>query len=180
MPYYIALGFDFQSNSLIYPYWADLVEYNSLIFEKEFPPHISLLVCKDLDVNAVINKLKEISHLISQFLLSFEKIERFEKPGDVIYLKPANIPTLSDIHTIIIKEVGPLCNGLNDLYLPKKWIPHSTIGIKIPPEMVEDAYHFVLKRFSLFKVGVENLYLGEYDLTDGEKWRFTVVLNQKS
>jgi 2'-5' RNA ligase len=178
MPFYIALAFDLQSTTAIYPYWEKLLEYDSEIFEKNFPPHISLFLCKQLDVTAVMEKIKMIANRFEQFELKFVDVARFQKPGDVIYLKPDDNHTLRELYLTVHRELSANCQGINELYLPERWIPHSTIGIKIFPEVIDEAFDAARQQFNPFSVFIESIYLAEYDPKAKEKWRYMAILKE--
>lgn len=119
---------------------------NTFIIEKNIPPHITLGAFHALknDESKLILMVEEFSKKQKASIIQFKEIENFKKK--VLFLKPKKNAFLSQInselHLLMLSEFEKAENGY---YLPKVWLPHTTLATRLNKSQFEKALEIAEK-----------------------------------
>jgi 2'-5' RNA ligase len=110
------------------------------------PPHITLLEKFEMpeeQVEQAVSKLESIAKETPAFRIRLHKVSNFYPASNTVYLAVENSEPLVNLHNKIKKALGPLES-------PYEFIPHLTIGQKLPQDELHDIYSSLkMKTFDL-------------------------------
>ena len=112
-------------------------------------PHITLIYPFEpsFGLNRVTDKLAEVAKRTRPFTLVLNGIEFFERDNNVAYVAVENKQTVKELHVSLFQSLKGLVKGMVDYNLDK-FVPHMTIGERIPEEMLLG----VKQRFSDYRL----------------------------
>lgn len=172
MPYAVELYFDMESTKKIEDIRTKLKE-NGIGVDEGTKPHVSIAIYENLDIETFRIKLQKFSYQRNPLDIILASIGIFASECPVVFLAPIVTSGLLKFHKEFHEFFKELGDSAWDYYRPEKWVPHCTLAMNIPGEMVsravELARHFALPIYgTLQRVGViefsPNKQLFEYDL----------------
>ncbi|MFC4076598.1 YjcG family protein [Salinithrix halophila] len=112
------------------------------------PPHITLMEAFDMnkaDLDKATTHLEQVAQNTTPFEIAFHKVSTFHPTNNVIYIAVKENDAIKNLHEQINSEV---------LYHQRayKFIPHITIGQKLP----EDELHDIYGRLRMVNVDLKN------------------------
>lgn len=164
MPCGCALYFDNETDAAIRELWRTIDEsgLHSGMYKLNFPPHMSVLVCEDTDMDGMRESLPPFIALQPALPIQFHSIGVFYGEGGVIYLAPIATRPLLDLHARLWDLIAPHTQNPSDLYRPGQWVPHVTLDLDVPPEQV-GAIVNLLRRTPLPRHGLINaVFIAEF------------------
>ena len=149
MPYAVHLFFDDTTDQAIRTIWQEMTDSGAAPYlgVSGNRPHISLVLCDELDPGDCERRLKDFSTHFKAMPVSFQTLGIF--PGTTVYTGPVVTRELLHLH----REVDGLLDGCCkwpafDYYRPGKWIPHCTLAMEFEAsrlnEVLEIASHLKL------------------------------------
>jgi len=128
-------------------------------------PHLTLkeaFEASESDLPAIVNELKKVSSQHSSFELTINKISHFYPTNNVIYFAVEDQPKLDELH-----------QSLHQVDLLKherkySFVPHITIGQKMPDDELHDIYNRIKMADIQFTFKVDRFHL-LYQL-ENETW----------
>lgn len=128
-----ALQFDAQTDAAIRSAWQAIAAAGlpSRMPELNYPPHLSLLLCEDLDLAAVRRALPAWIASQPPLRVDFPALGIFPGEEGVIYLAPTVSHALLDFHAGLWALLEPLTRNPSPLYRPGIWVPHVTLDLEL-------------------------------------------------
>lgn len=164
MPCGSALYFDDETDAAIRGLWQSIEEagLHSGMYNLNFPPHLSLLVCEDTDMDGVRVSLPPFIALQPPIPIQFHSLGVFYGDSGVIYLAPIADRPLLELHAQLWDLIAPHTQNPSDLYRPGQWVPHVTLDLDVPPEQV-GAIVDLLRKAPLPRRGLINaVFIAEF------------------
>lgn len=160
-----ALYFDEQTDAAVRGLWQIIEDAGlpSNMLGLNFPPHMSILVCEDNDVESLRKTLPEFIALHPPLALTFHSLGVFAGGDGVVYLAPTPTRELLQFHAGLWDLIAPHSTNPNPLYSPGMWVPHVTLDLDVPEELVGEVVH-VLTLATLPTHGlVREIMIGTFD-----------------
>lgn len=175
MPCGAILTFDQQTDAWLRGMWQAIEDAGlpSVFLEQNYPPHVTLLACEDLDLEGLLE------HDLDGYLAShpplnidFHGFGIFTGSPPVIYLGVTRSPALSALHAAFWEAVESYATQPHPLYRPEAWVPHVTLDLAADPAQAGAVLqalletprpvHGQLRYLELIKLedGVNSLYSG--------------------
>jgi 2'-5' RNA ligase len=101
-----------------------------------YPPHLTLLVCSDLDMDQLRRFLPAYVAKHPPLLVNFAGLGVFGGPEPVVYLTLAWNQALLDLHAQFWSMAEPLSIDADNHYRPGVWVPHVTLNYALPQDKV--------------------------------------------
>jgi 2'-5' RNA ligase len=106
------------------------------LLELNYPPHVTLLACADLDMDNLRGVLPEFIASHPPLVVNFTGLGVFSGENAVVYLSLAWNRALLDLHEHFWLASEPYSVGTGDLYRPGNWVPHVTLDYGLPLQQV--------------------------------------------
>jgi len=134
MPCGAILTFDIQTEASIRGQWKAISEAGlpSLMLEKNYPPHLTLAVCNDLDLDGMTAELPHFIAAFNPLRVEFTGYGVFTEIDPVVYLTVTRSPALSALHAAFWDIVSLYSHSLSPFYSPRSWMPHVTLDQGMP------------------------------------------------
>ena len=130
MDYAIELVFDEESQRKINELRNILIS-NGVHDEAVKLNHVSIGDYHTDDIDVLKEKVFEFSKTIKPFELKLVSVGTFMTRENVIFLEPIMTEELMDIHKRFIEFMRDFDGDLNPYYDIDKWMPHTTISIRL-------------------------------------------------
>jgi 2'-5' RNA ligase len=124
------LYFDHETEAAIRGLWQAVEDAGlpSPMLELNFPPHMTLMVCQEMDLDQLRLAIKEYIATHPPLPVSFPGVGFFAGPTPVIYLSVAVNRALLDMHANYWRVASPHNRGESEFYRPGLWTPHVTLS----------------------------------------------------
>lgn len=136
MPYGVVLLLDPVAENVVRDVWTalDRAGVPSLATGTQgWPrPHLSLMVCDQLDVGAAVAALAPLSAVPALTLL-FSSLGVFPGAGGVAFLGVVVTPALLDLHRRSHLALAGVTQTAWEHYSPGRWVPHCTLATPVAP-----------------------------------------------
>jgi 2'-5' RNA ligase len=129
----------------------------------ELHAHISLAACDGLDVGQFRPVLAQFAAETPSLPCTLASLGVFPTEEGVIFLAPTASRVLIDVQEQVVGRLGQCGAQVEPYWIPGNWVPHCTLAIGIPRELISTAVgvcHAVfrpisgqLTQVSLFKIG---------------------------
>jgi 2'-5' RNA ligase len=96
-----------------------------------YPPHLSLMLCEDIDMDGVRQVLPGFIARQPPIALDFPALGFFPGEEGVIYLAPTVNRELLDFHERLWELLEPFTTRPIPLYRPGAWVPHVTLDLEV-------------------------------------------------
>lgn len=130
MNYAVELVFDEESQKIINNLRIELSK-NGIHDEAVKLNHISIGDYKTDNIEKLKEKVIEFAKTIKPFELSLVSVGTFMTKENVIFLEPVMTNELIELHNRFIEFMKDFDGILNPYYDIDKWMPHSTIAIRL-------------------------------------------------
>lgn len=100
--------------------------------ELNYPPHITLLACSDLDMDRLREVLPAFIASHPPLLVNFTGLGVFPGKDAVVYLSLAWSRPLLELHEHFWSVASPYAIEAGDHYNPGSWVPHVTLDYGLP------------------------------------------------
>jgi 2'-5' RNA ligase len=117
----------------------------SPMLELGFPPHLTLMVCQDLNLEGLRSRLPEFIASHPPLPVSFTGVGIFNGPYPVVYLSVTLNRALLDLHANFWKTISPYNHGESSYYRPGMWVPHVTLSQGQPVEKTAAAIETLMR-----------------------------------
>jgi len=162
MNYAIELVFDKDSQNTINHIRQQLSE-NGVHDEAVKLNHISIGDYQTDNIEGLKRKVVEFSRTIKPFDLSLVSVGTFMTEENVIFLEPVMTEELMDIHRRFINFMKDFDGKLNQYYDIDKWMPHSTIAIRLSDKELFKGIELLKEIIKLpIKVKIEKIDIINY------------------
>lgn len=162
MNYAIELVFDEESQKIINNLRTTL-NNNGVHDEAVKLNHISIGDYKTDNLEELKNKVIEFSHTIKPFTIDLVSVGTFMTKENVIFLEPIMTEELLNIHKRFIEFMKDFDGELNPYYDINKWMPHSTISIRLSDQELFKGIELLKKEIKLpIKVKIDRIDLINY------------------
>lgn len=133
-----ALFFDAQTDAAVRGLWQIIEDARlpSHMLKMNFPPHLSIMVCEDTNVQGLRAALPEFIRTHPPLTVSFHSLGVFGGGEGVIYLAPTVDSALLDFHAELWRILERYTLSPHDYYRPEAWVPHVTLDINVPAAQV--------------------------------------------
>ena len=145
--YGIILLYDDATDARIRGLWQSLADAGLPSTMPGFghPPHVTLLICDELDVDRALPALEACAAKQSPLPLTFSSVAVFPGPQAVVYLAVTLDRALNDFHQQIWSITEPHARGLHDFDRPGVFVPHTTLDFVIPIEQTGAVIEHLLR-----------------------------------
>jgi len=141
MPYAVEMFFNSECEAAIRRIWHDLADngVESVLLDIRSRPHLTLGVFSGLQLDEMCDGLEGYAREIAPFPVSFSSIGVFAIERGIVFLAAGATPTLLEVHNTFYRRFGDFGSGAWRIYLPGRWVPHSTIATDVSEELVPKA-----------------------------------------
>ena len=164
MPYAVVLHLDPHRDQPIRSIYKELAEKDiaPAMYKVGINPHVTLAIYNGLRCQSCEKKLRTFANRNHVLELNFSHIGVFNTHEAVVFIAPTVTNQLlrlhAEVHDILQKD------GLNpwELYLPEKWVPHSTLALETPPSKIPQAVEIVQQLNLPLKIKVISIGVIEF------------------
>jgi len=141
MPYAVELFFNTECEAAIRRIWHDLADagVESTMLDIRSRPHLTLAVFEEVQLDEMCGGLDHFGRDISPFPVFFSSVGFFPTERGIVFLAAGATPTLLETHAGFYRRFGDLGSGAWRIYLPGRWVPHSTLATDVADELVPKA-----------------------------------------
>ncbi len=107
--------------------------------DRSIPPHITLAIYEDLDCKTCEVKIARFAMQMKALHLDFSYLGVFHSENPVVFLGPTVTQEFISIHYQVCETLKEDGTQPWELYQPGHWIPHCSLAVDFPPEMLEKA-----------------------------------------
>jgi hypothetical protein len=134
MPCGAIITFDSQTDAAVRGMWQIIEDAGlpSLMLQRDYPPHLTLAVCEDMDLDRLAPGLPEFIAAFPPLHVDFPGFGVFSAIEPVIYLTVTRSPALTALHSAFWDLVGKYSESLSQYYHPRAWVPHITLDQGMP------------------------------------------------
>jgi hypothetical protein len=134
MPCGAVLTFDSQTDATVRGMWQIIEDAGlpSLMLQRDYPPHLTLAVCEDMDLDGLTAHLPEFIAAFPPLHVDFSGLGIFSAIDPVVYLTVTRSPALTALHSAFWDLVGGYSSSLSQYYHPRAWVPHITLDQGMP------------------------------------------------
>ncbi|NLG36421.1 MAG: 2'-5' RNA ligase family protein [Clostridiales bacterium] len=150
MAWAVILFFDENSEYRIRSLWDCLriPGSDAVLYDGASRPHLSLAVLDSQD-GTLEERVGGLAERTSPFTLTFTGLSAFPDSG-VLYLTPLASGVLEAAYRDMMAALGPLTNRVWPLYLPGKWVPHTTVAMGLDERCVRKIRRAASRVFTPF------------------------------
>lgn len=147
MPCGAALLFDKHTDAAIRGLWQIIEDAGlpSNMLTLGYPPHMTMLTCEDTNMEGLNLMLPRFVASHQPVAVQFHSLGVFAGDDEVIYLAPIINNELLDFHTHYWQMIRPFTVLPNELYAPGVWVPHVTLDLDVPPDLVGPVIELLLE-----------------------------------
>jgi 2'-5' RNA ligase len=137
MSFAFELHFDDRTDTAVRRIWTHLAAAGFDTRLNGIAPHVTLAIASAFD-ESLAAPLRQFSREHPPFGITFRSIGRF--PSGVLFLSPDESNDLRGAHRDFHMRFTSLAPAPNShFYAPDRWIPHCTLAMRAPPELVLDS-----------------------------------------
>lgn len=133
--YAVELYFDAATTAKIRPLW-DAIHASCGGSPVGVQPHISLAAVPAEQPEQLLAITQAFAQQTAPLAVQLDAVGTFPGAEGVVYLAPVVTQTLLALHRAFHQQLN--ANGLISFpyYRPDQWVPHCTVGIRLPPEQI--------------------------------------------
>jgi 2'-5' RNA ligase len=112
-----------------------------------FPPHVTLAVCTDLDLNrfeVVLGECVQATHALECTLAS---VGIFATAEGVVFLGVAPSPQLVELQAEIFERLETIGANVEPYWIPGQWVPHCTLATSLSLDIIPHAIGRIIQQF---------------------------------
>ena len=134
MPFTVEMFLDPGSAALVRDVWQRLAAAGVPVAVQAAGarPHLTLAACERLRVESFEGFLQGFAATASAPAVSFASLGIFPTEPAVVFLAPVVTTDLIALHERLHRRLPEFADGLGDYYLPGRWVPHCTLGERVP------------------------------------------------
>jgi 2'-5' RNA ligase len=138
MPCGAVLTFDSETDAAVRGLWQVIEDAGlpSIMLKMNYPPHLTLAVCEDMDLEQIIERLPAFIAAFPPLSVDFPGLGAFSAIEPVVYMTVTRSPDLTALHASFWEVIKPVSTGLSPYYHPRAWVPHVTLNQGMPLSMV--------------------------------------------
>jgi hypothetical protein len=106
----------------------------SVMLERDYPPHLTLLVCEGMDLEKLRERLPAFVADHPPLPVAFAGLGVFADLVPVAHLPVTKSPALMAFHSAFWELAAPFVQGESPYYRPDVWFPHLTLDREFPIE----------------------------------------------
>lgn len=159
-----ALYFDKETDAAIRRLWQMIEDAGlpSRMLSMAYPPHMTILVCEDSNLEAVRETLSEFIAHQPPIEVEFHSLGVFATPDGVIYLSPVATQHMLAFHEALWAIIEPYSQQPKDLYRPGSWVPHITLDVEVPHDKIGAVIETLLQAELPKKGLLTSLFMAEF------------------
>lgn len=149
--YLISIYFDEKTTCRIQEYMNQISKRsgNTVMKDKNVPPHITISAFETQSEDKVISALKEKACMLQSGTITWCSVGAFFPY--VLYLLPILNAYLQGTSEKIYEELVSIGDvAVHRCYRPMQWLPHTTIGKKLSKEEMSAAFQVMQEQFGMF------------------------------
>ncbi|MBE0696890.1 MAG: 2'-5' RNA ligase family protein [Anaerolineaceae bacterium] len=134
MPCGAILTLDPQTDLAVREMWQliEIAGLPSMMLQYDYPPHLTLAVCEDMDLDGLIAHLPSFIAAFPPLQVDFPGVGVFSNIDPVVYLTVSRSPDLTSLHAAFWDLIGAYSSNLSQYYHPRAWVPHITLDQGMP------------------------------------------------
>jgi 2'-5' RNA ligase len=179
--YGIICMFDEVTEEIIKGIWNDLKTNNisSYAFEvKDRRPHITLASYENINLDLYIKLFTDFYENQQKIDIVLSSLGTFFNSG-TLFLSPTPSKSLLQLHEKHHKQFGDFNDNPNSLYLPGKWVPHSTLANRLSAPKLVEAITFCSKSMAPIKGEINEISIIKVEKVADNSVRTTTVFSKK-
>jgi 2'-5' RNA ligase len=157
--YAVIALFDEETERLMKEIWKELSEKEISFYADEVEdrrPHLTLASYNDIDKHEFMKRMDTYYTAENRIDITFSTIGSFLHSG-TLFFSPTITTKLTDFHRKHHEYFKSFNDNPDSLYLPEKWIPHSTIANRLSPEKLSEAFHFCVYRNTTIRAKINEI-----------------------
>lgn len=127
----------------------------STTLELNYPPHLTLMACSELDMDRLREVLPVFVASHPPLLVNFTGLGVFAGKEAVVYLSLAWNRALLEMHEHFWSVANPFAIETGEVYQPGRWVPHVTLDYALPYHQVGPVVNALMQaqlpRFGLLR-----------------------------
>jgi hypothetical protein len=137
----ICLFFDSATENEIRRSWGILRTrgFSSPLLRSGGKPHLSLAIWEELDPELILDDLRDFAKTHRAFPVTFSSIATFGCESGTVFLGPVITPPLIIVHDQLYRIFGEMTELSENLYRPGSWVPHCSLTLGLPPDVLPEA-----------------------------------------
>jgi 2'-5' RNA ligase len=141
MPFAVVLSLDHAADAAVQALSRrlDPTRFPGLISGGEVHAHISLAACEGLDVEQFRPVLAHFAAETPSVPCTLASLGVFPTDEGVIFLAPTASRALIDVQEQMVDRLGRVGAQVGAYWVPGSWVPHCTLAIGIPRELIPAA-----------------------------------------
>lgn len=158
--YAVTLEFDKDTKNKIQELIDEVAKVTGCDYMKQskIPPHVTVSALVSDNEKALLLEMESISKSLNKESIWFANIGVFNPL--VIYLGPVMNEFLYNTCKTVNEGLLKYADiGNSGRYLPKQWVPHAAIAVKLTPDALKQAFAIVQEKFTAFEATVEKIVL---------------------
>ena len=141
MPFAVALYLDHAADAAVRALSRrlDPTRFPGFTSGSEVHAHISLVVCDGLDVEQFRPALAQFAAETPRLPCTLASLGVFSTDEGVIFLAPTASRALIDVQEQVVERLSQFGAQVGPYWIPGNWVPHCTLAIGIPRELIPTA-----------------------------------------
>ncbi len=133
---------------------------NTFMVDGEVPPHITVSAFETMEIESVMQVLDETIKQMHVFPISLVSVGTFLP--SVIYIAVVYDEQLHQISKLVYDALTTIDTiSIQQRYRPFQWLPHVTIGKKMTPEQLLEAFRVLQNQFGVLRGKVVKIGLAK-------------------
>lgn len=164
-----------KSAKAIEPIWEEAARLEDEPFMKSlnYPPHITLVMCDDLDGAALQKMLGRSFNIETPIRVQFSKIKLVDRNQLGLWLMPGKIDRLQALFHAVQSHIDSA--DCRPAFQPGKWAPHCTLAAKIPPTNKAAATDFAATKIEPIEMVFNAIEIVDYaPIEVVQQWRLDI------
>jgi 2'-5' RNA ligase len=166
-----AFIFDDKTEAGLRASWQRLADagVSNFMLGLDYPPHLTLFLAEAIDMTGLGAALAQAAAEQPPLPVIFSGLGVFPAPGGVIFLNPTTTHPLLDLHARFWQVSAPYLIGLSSIYQPGVWVPHVTLGFRLPGEKIGAGINTLLPSHWPRTGNIVGLIYGNFNLEGGSQ-----------
>ncbi len=161
MTYAVEGYLDEQSSNRIYPIIQEL-QANQIPIDLDAKPHITLGIYDQIPVESFQDSLQVFCQTSACCPVHFASIGIFPTPEIVLFFAPVVTALLLAFHERFHKALQMWLPQLIPYYKPAYWVPHSTLGLGLSPQELQQALSLIIPKWEPFHATIDQIGLIQF------------------
>ena len=141
MPFAVELFFNTHAEKQICDAWEAIQQegISSSLLDAGYRPHVSLGVCKRIELGAFKTELSTFAASLAPFPMSLSNVGIFPGAEGVVFLGVTVTGHLLDVHAAFHQIFKTHAQEQSEYYAIGRWVPHCTLAFGLSERQIAEA-----------------------------------------